>query len=120
MRWDYFFHQFSIIIIVVTNQPSTMKKAMLIPLNTPSRQDLCLSVLCLKDGQRTTYSVTVMEIVNGVGFDSLPGWRKLLPDDDENRIYPVACITEFDVVTGPDLYKCIEECMKQVTESCIK
>lgn len=97
-----------------------MKKAMLIPLNTPSRQDLCLSVIRFKEGQRTTYSVTIMEIVNGVGFDSLPSWRKLLPDNDKSQIYPVACATEFDVVTGSDLYECIEKCMKQVKESCIK
>ena len=92
---------------------------MLIPFSTPDRQDLCLSIICLKEDQRTTYSVAIMEIVNGVGFDSLPNWRKLLPDSDEDQIYPVACTTDFDIITGSDLYKCIEKCMKQVTDTWI-
>ena len=66
------------------------------------------------------YSVTVMEIVNGVGFDSIPAWSALLPDNEQSNIYPAACMSDFDVFKGEDLYECIEKCRAQILKSCIK
>jgi len=60
-----------------------------------------------------------MSIANGIGLDSLPSWRKLLGDDEEDLIMPVACMEDFEVIKGADLYECIEKCIEQVEQSCI-
>lgn len=82
---------------------------MFIPLNLEERQDLGLSVIRSNKG----YSVAIMSIVNGFGMDDLPSYMHNV-HDDENLMDACACTTDYEIVTGTDLYDCIEKCLKQL------
>lgn len=89
---------------------------MLVPLNTAKRSDLCLSIITTKEG----YSVLVVSIINGYGMDSLPSYKGDYPADDDDCFDPCVCVDDYPAVTGPDLYKCIEECMEQIKDLMIE
>lgn len=77
---------------------------MWIPLNTKTARDLGLSVIRLNEG----YSVAIMAVVDGYGMVPMPSYE-LHHDEDS-----VACMTDYEVVKGADLYECIEKCLKQL------
>lgn len=85
---------------------------MLVPLNTAKRSDLALSIITNKEG----YSVLIVSIIKGFGMDSLPSYMGDYPAGDDNLFDPCVCVDDYPAVTGPDLYKCIEECMKQIED----
>lgn len=82
---------------------------MLIPLNNSERENLALSVIRLNNG----YSVVIMSIVNGYSMDSIPSYMHNVHTDE---IDAVVCMEDYHVVTGNDLYKCIDECLAQLDD----
>lgn len=82
---------------------------MLIPLNNKERQDLCLSVLRLKEG----YSVAIVSIINGYGLDSLPSYACNL-HDEENLVDACVWMEDYQIIKGQDLYDCIKQCLAQL------
>ena len=82
---------------------------MLVPLNTSKRDDICLSVVRLKD----RFSVKVVSIVDGYSSNPLPSYSFNLRNEE---IEPVIWMEDYPAITGKDLYDCIEQCMKQIEE----
>lgn len=83
--------------------------AMLIPLNNLERENLALSVIRLNNG----YSVAIMSIVNGYGMDSIPSYMHNVHNDE---IDAVACMENYHVITGNNLYECIDKCLAQLDD----
>lgn len=77
---------------------------MWIPLNTRTACDLGLSVIRLNEG----YSVAIMAVVNGYGMDPMPSYELHYHEG------AIACMTDYEVVKGTNLYECIEKCLKQL------
>lgn len=82
---------------------------MLVPLNNKERQDLCLSIIRKKEG----YSVAIVSIINGYGMNSLPSYACNL-HDEENLVDACTCIEDYEIISGQDLYDCIEQCLAQL------
>lgn len=83
---------------------------MLVPLNNKERQDLCLSIIRLKEG----YSVAIVSIINGYGLNSLPSYTCNNPKDEENLMDPCVWMEDYQIIKGQDLYDCIEQCLAQL------
>ncbi len=87
---------------------------MLVPLNNKERQDLCLSVLRLKEG----YSVAIVKLVNDANlFETVQSYRCNETDrfDDNGYIFKSnICTTNYNVISGANLYDCIEQCLAQL------
>lgn len=82
---------------------------MFIPLNLEKRQDLGLSVIRSNKG----YSVAIMSIANSFGMDELPSYMHNV-HNDKNLMDACACMTDYQIVEGANLYDCIEKCLKQL------
>ena len=85
---------------------------MLVPINTAKRNDLALSIVTTKDG----YSVLVVSIINSYGPESIPSYMCNYPTSSEDAFDPGTWIENYPAVVGPDLYKCIEDVMKQIED----
>lgn len=82
---------------------------MLVPLNNKERQDLCLSIIRRKKG----YSVAIVSIINGYGMNSLPSYACNLKDE-KNLIDACVWMEDYKIISGQDLYDCIEQCLAQL------
>ena len=81
---------------------------MFIPVNT-KKGNLGLSILNTKKG----YSVAIVETCNNM-LGSIPSYlyNNYLQSDDDFEC--VVCTTDYKVITGSDLYDCIEKCLQQI------
>lgn len=82
---------------------------MLVPLNNKERQDLCLSIIPLKEG----YSVAIVSVINGYDMNSLPSYAHNL-HDEENLVDACISMENYRIIKGQDLYDCIEQCLAQL------
>lgn len=82
---------------------------MLIPLNNSKRENLALSVVRIKQD----YSVTIVSIINGYGMSSIPSYMHNIHTDECDAC---ACIEDYEIVKGADLYNCIEKCLEQLND----
>lgn len=87
---------------------------MLIPLNTKTRQDLCLSVLSKKVDSKQIYSVAIVNLINGFGMDPLPSCNCYDGTDEENSYGPTICTTDYKVIEDEELWFCIDACLAQL------
>ena len=81
---------------------------MFIPINT-KEGNLGLSVINIEKG----YSVAIVETCNTM-LDSVPSYmynNSLQLDDDFEC---VVCTTDYKIISGQDLYECIEKCLQQI------
>jgi hypothetical protein len=90
---------------------------MLIPLNTKKSVDLCLSVIQIGSGSKRSYSVAIMNLVNGLGMYGVPSYRCYDPDDENEQFATVTAMTDYEVIKGNNLYDCIEGCLDQLRKS---
>lgn len=80
---------------------------MLVPINTVKRNDLCLSIIKTQND----YSVKIVS-VKGVDLNALPSY---CCNYIKNGLI-VIWMEDYPAIQNKDLYKCIEECMKQIED----
>lgn len=80
---------------------------MFIPINTVEG-NLGLSVIRTKKG----YSVAIMETCdNRLSSIQSHCYYDIQESDDDEC---VVCTTDYEIITGSDLYECIEKCLQQI------
>lgn len=81
---------------------------MFIPINTVEG-NLGLSVIRTKKG----YSVAIMETCDNRLSSVLSHYYYGYPEPNDDSEC-VVCATDYEIITGSDLYECIEKCLQQI------
>ena len=81
---------------------------MFIPINT-EEGNLGLSVIRTKKG----YSVAIMETCDN-RLASVPSYCYYDYPESDDDFECVVCTTDYKIISGQDLYECIEKCLQQI------
>jgi hypothetical protein len=96
---------------------------MLVPLNIPENEDLCMSIIVCSSDESFSYSVALMRMTNDWSMsEGLPSYHCFVNAAyDKFGIYSRGSWleTDYEVIKGDNLYDCIKRCLSQLEPLCI-